>query len=257
LILIPYSLAAQGSMPDAPSNSARPLPSSNSEKNPGTEEGKLACLETAKKTTRPDQRDRLTKFCDRISRLPSCVSVENRPIQHAEFTSKDSRGKRILVLGLIHGDEPLAGELAIDWSQRLEALRAQKIEPRNSWRVVPMLNPDGLERQTRMNARGVDLNRNFPTKDWNTNAVKFWKQYTKADPRRFPGTEPGSEAETQCAIAHIKDLQGPTVARTGQLSRKPGTLYVARLSDPSANSGTRRFDGRFWQPSGHRRYVRN
>jgi hypothetical protein len=36
------------------------------------------------------------------------------------------------------------------------------------WRFIPVLNPDGLlaKPARRMNANGVDLNRNFPTPQW-------------------------------------------------------------------------------------------
>ncbi|MEK7357399.1 MAG: M14 family zinc carboxypeptidase, partial [Bdellovibrionota bacterium] len=166
-----------------------------------------SCLETLSKTVRPASLGRLAKYCERLDRLPVCSSVEGRPITHSDFISTDPRGKKVLVFGLIHGDEPLAGEMALDWAERLHDLREKKIEPRNSWRVVPLLNPDGLEKKTRMNANGVDLNRNFPTKDWSEDALAFWKKKTESDPRRFPGDTAASEAETKCAIAHIKDFK--------------------------------------------------
>ena len=31
---------------------------------------------------------------------------------------------------------------------------------------IPCLNPDGMSKNTRTNSNGVDLNRNFPTKNW-------------------------------------------------------------------------------------------
>jgi hypothetical protein len=96
--------------------------------------------------------------------------------------------------------------MAVDWAERLIQLHDKKIEPRNTWRVVPMLNPDGLHAKTRMNSNGVDLNRNFPTKDWPTQATSFWKVQSHSDPRRFPGKEAASETETRCAIQHIQDF---------------------------------------------------
>ncbi|MES2856984.1 MAG: M14 family zinc carboxypeptidase, partial [Bdellovibrionota bacterium] len=141
------------------------------------------------------------------AQIPNCSSNQGRAIQHVDFISERTDGKRVLVLGLIHGDEPLAGEMALEWAERLFVLRDRKIEARNSWRVVPLLNPDGLERKTRMNANGVDLNRNFPTKDWDAEALDYWKKAGKSDPRRFPGNVGGSEAETKCAIQHIKDFK--------------------------------------------------
>lgn len=95
-----------------------------------------------------------------------------------------------------------AGSVARSWMERLT-----KIEPRNSWRIVPILNPDGLAKNTRTNARGIDLNRNFPTKDWEIDALKYWETKAKKDKRRFPGQSPNSEPETKCAIAQIEDYK--------------------------------------------------
>ena len=164
---------------------------------------KASCLETIESTVRPQNRERLKSFCDKVERLPACSSAEGRPIQHIDSDSGDLRApKRILVFGMIHGDEPLSGEMALEWAERLKT-----IEHRNSWRIVPMLNPDGLKRKTRMNAHSVDLNRNFPTKDWVAEAMPFWKKTGKEDPRRYPGDNAASEPETRCAIAQIKEFK--------------------------------------------------
>jgi len=160
------------------------------------------CTATVDEVVRTPNRARLQQFCEHASRLPVCTSGEGRPIQHADSGNAGSHGKKILVLGMIHGDEPLSGEMALEWEERL-----QKIDHRNQWRVVPMLNPDGLKLKTRMNANGVDLNRNFPTKDWKEEATSFWKKNSKSDPRRFPGSESASESETKCVIAQIKDFK--------------------------------------------------
>jgi hypothetical protein len=156
-----------------------------------------------KLTVRPAQLRDLEPFCDRVAKLPKCVSSEGRPIFHYDKESNDKRGKRILALGLIHGDEPLAGEMTLDWAERLAKLDRH----RSTWRFVPMLNPDGLLLKTRSNAAGVDLNRNFPTRDWNEEAVGYWEKRTGKDRRRFPGEGPASEPETKCVIAHIKDFK--------------------------------------------------
>lgn len=137
------------------------------------------------------------------SGLASCVSVENRPITHFEKSAREGGlKKRILVIGQIHGDEPESGRLAQAWIERL-----QNIEPSNAWRIIPVLNPDGALKSTRFNINGVDLNRNFPTEDWNESALKRWQQNEKSDPRRFPGKTPGSEPEVKCAIEHINDFK--------------------------------------------------
>jgi hypothetical protein len=85
--------------------------------------------------------------------------------------------------------------------------RLEEIEPRNSWRVIPVMNPDGYKLRTRTNAAGVDVNRNFPTQDWNQIAIKSWEKDTHRNLRRFPGKEGGSEPETQCALKQIEDFK--------------------------------------------------
>ena len=68
---------------------------------------------------------------------------------------------------------------------------------------IPCLNPDGLENNTRTNANGVDLNRNFPTKNWGddtSGAGENPKDY-------YSGESAGSEIETQFVIDIIEKYQ--------------------------------------------------
>jgi protein MpaA len=79
-------------------------------------------------------------------------SVQGRAITAAEVG--DPTGTRVLVVGCIHGNEPAGIAVA----RRLERLSPLGID---LW-IVPVLNPDGVAADTRGNAHGVDLNRNFP-----------------------------------------------------------------------------------------------
>lgn len=110
--------------------------------------------------------------------------------------------KRVLMIGGIHGDELTSVSIAFQWMQKLDQERLQPFH----WRVIPASNPDGLlsRPSTRTNANGVDLNRNFPTEDWDLNAVSYWKKRAKSDPRRYPGKKGASEPETRWLVAQIK-----------------------------------------------------
>lgn len=72
--------------------------------------------------------------------------------------------------------------------------------------IAPIVTPDSFFKKypSRTNARGIDVNRNFPTKDWKNNAVKLWKSRYKADKRRYPGKKPFSEQETIFQVNLIK-----------------------------------------------------
>lgn len=199
--------AAPSTSPASPASPAAPAPVVTPEKTTGDQIKQ--CLAQIDKTVRAANRERLAKECEKMVTLPACASEQGRAIQHIDFDSqnkKEGQSKRILVFGLIHGDEPLAGEMVLEWAQRLFALRDKKIEARNDWRLVPMLNPDGLYAKTRTNAHGIDLNRNFPSRDWDEEAPAYFKSVGKKE-RRNPGTQAASEAETRCAIAQIQSFK--------------------------------------------------
>jgi len=102
---------------------------------------------------------------------------------------------RVLLMGGIHGDELTSSSIVFRWLQFMPNAEAQKFE----WSVVPVVNPDGLlaPKAKRVNANGVDLNRNFPTPGWQQDAPRYWAARTKSDPRRFPGHAPLSEPESR------------------------------------------------------------
>jgi protein MpaA len=79
-------------------------------------------------------------------------SVQGRAIRAVEVGNP--AGTTVLVVGCVHGNE-LAG---IAVARRLAQLSPAGLD---LW-IVPDLNPDGRAADTRGNAHGVDLNRNFP-----------------------------------------------------------------------------------------------
>lgn len=98
------------------------------------------------------------------------------------------RGPTTIIVGAVHGDEPASG----DACARL--WRALSAEPRKHAGVrvviVPVLNPDGFAAHQKDNARGVDLNRNFPTRNFGQHRREGYD----------PGDAPGSEPETRAFL---------------------------------------------------------
>ena len=140
---------------------------------------------------------------------------------HASASLEELRNQRpILLIGGVHGDEPEGVRLAEETLSWLKSNTSggKAICP---WIVIPCLNVDGFSRNTRVNGRGVDLNRNYPSKDWTNEA--------RAE-RYFPGTAPASEPEVQGIVELITELKprlvihchswNPMVVGTGPLSKK-------------------------------------
>jgi hypothetical protein len=134
-------------------------------------------------------------------------SVQGRPIWGRDIQVDDSQ-LRILVLGGIHGDEMSSSSLVFHW------IAMAQTQPSNTplaihWRFIPSLNPDGLFARParRVNARGVDLNRNFPTPNWARDARRYWEGRTQKDPRRWPGNKPLSEPESRFLLEQMDSFK--------------------------------------------------
>ena len=103
-----------------------------------------------------------------------------------------SGAKHVLVFAGIHGDEHqttvLARSLAVNINQ-------ETLPPNLTVVIVPDVNPDGLMALTRVNANGVDINRNFPSKTWRADY---------ADSKHYPGAQPSSEPETRAVLSLLE-----------------------------------------------------
>lgn len=117
------------------------------------------------------------------------TSVQGRPIM--AYHRGTPGGIPILIVGVIHGNED-DGLAVIDLLRTIELPAGYDL-----W-LLPMLNPDGQAAQTRTNANGVDLNRNFPY-DWGPIAQPGDSEYS--------GTGPASEPETQAFVAFAQRVQ--------------------------------------------------
>jgi murein peptide amidase A len=79
-------------------------------------------------------------------------SVQGRPINVVRI-GDPAAPRKVLVVGCIHGDEPEGRKVVGLLRTATPPLGVELLLVRN-------LNPDGLQRHTRQNAHGVDLNRN-------------------------------------------------------------------------------------------------
>ena len=183
--------------------------------------------------------------CQKSGLVPTGASSRNgfpilmRSIPAAKPV-KQREPVRVLLLGGIHGDELTAGAIVFHWMQWLNTPAAQEFH----WHVAPVVNPDGLlaAKPQRVNANGVDLNRNFPTPGWEQDAKRYWMKTTGSDPRRFPGQSPLSEPESRWlndemerfrphviisvhAPFGVLDFDGPKA----KAPRRFGRLYFSRV----------------------------
>lgn len=94
--------------------------------------------------------------------------------------SNSNYDKKILIIGVFHGDE-WQGEYFIN-----SYLKNSKKPKKNEVYYIPRLN-NNTERK---NKRGVDLNRNFPTKNWIKSVNNDY----------FGGEKPNSEIETKFLV---------------------------------------------------------
>jgi protein MpaA len=110
----------------------------------------------------------------------------------AEALGDPGASRVALVVGSMHGDEPGG----IDVVRRLRARRAS-IRGVRIW-VIDAVNPDGLARGTRVNAHGVDLNRNFPER---------WGPTGPRGSRFYAGPRPSSEPETRAVRRFVRRIR--------------------------------------------------
>lgn len=122
-------------------------------------------------------------------------SVEDRPVTAVQIG--DPAGTRVaLVVGVIHGDER-AGLRVIRAIKREASALPDRLAGTQLW-VIDSVNPDGQRAHTRKNARGVDLNRNFPYR---------WHDDVPHSSGYYPGPHPASEPETRAVMAFVRRIQ--------------------------------------------------
>lgn len=107
----------------------------------------------------------------------------------------------ILLMAAMHGDE---GESTVVLSEALRSIRPSDMKHP----VILSVNPDGILRGTRCNARGVDLNRNWPTANWSPGTVHYRGHGQELrEIELSAGSSAASEPETNSLLALVQRLQ--------------------------------------------------
>ncbi|MCT4642693.1 MAG: M14 family zinc carboxypeptidase [Bacteriovoracaceae bacterium] len=134
------------------------------------------------------------------------TSYYGNPIMWMEFTPKSYKSSVILMCG-VHPDEITPVKFCFDMIDDLKKNPKKAKDTRVV--IAPLVTPDAFlkRKPTRTNARGVDANRNFPTKDWKKDALKTWKHRYKSSKRRYPGKKAASEHETVFQMNLIKHIK--------------------------------------------------
>lgn len=117
------------------------------------------------------------------------ILLLKRDPQDKEDSEEFSKtAKTILVIGVFHGDEP-------DGEYLINRYLQERSDTKNRLLFIPCLNPDGKNANTRKNSNGVDLNRNFPTTNW---------EKLPSNDDYFGGEKPASEVEAQFLVYIIE-----------------------------------------------------
>jgi hypothetical protein len=171
-------------------------------------------------------------------------SAEGRPLEVTR-SGDPAAPVHVLVVGSIHGNEP-AGHAVIARLRRLEPPPGVQL-----W-LVRTANPDGVSHGTRQNARGVDLNRNFPFR-WGGGGRPFDTYF----PGRARASEPETralrrlivEVEPELTVYYHQHMRLVSLERDGD--NAPVRAYARRVGLPARTLPYYRGTATSWQ--NHRR----
>ena len=171
--------------------------------------------------------------------------VRRRSPDHGHPSRRSRRTARA-VFGVIHGDEQAGLQI-------VALLTELPVPPGVDLYLVDSMNPDGVARNTRGNANGVDLNRNFPY-NWGPIGAAGRLAVRRAGSGERAG-DPGRRRADHRAAPRPRDLVPP-----GSLHDRPrpgprwGDPRPLRRAHRAADGNDhRRHVHRAWRPSGRAR----
>ncbi len=132
-------------------------------------------------------------------------SVQGRDLTAYRFGSGSTK---ILFVGGMHGNERSSYRTLIAFVDELER-RFNEIPSDKTVVIIPDINPDGYEVQSRTNANNIDLNRNFPSNDWVTGVHMPGGIFLEKGGGKTPLDQPES-----ASLASYIDSLGPRLVLT-------------------------------------------
>ena len=132
------------------------------------------------------------------------TTAQGNPLLYQVFNEQSTNATTLVMCG-VHGNESssiyqclyLTREILYDDPKSFVDAKVV---------IAPIVNPDGFLAKVprRANSNGIDLNRNFPTNDFDSHATKEWKSAEGGAKDKYPGKQGGSEIETQFQIMLIE-----------------------------------------------------
>lgn len=176
-----------------------------------------------------------------------------------DYESEAKRETTMIMCG-VHGDEITPVKFCFDILHYLTDIALGKIKDPHTGKLanfknkrivlVPLVSPDSFFKKwpTRTNAKGIDINRNFPTKDFTKDALRLWKSRYRKDKRRYPGQKAMSEPEVVFQVNLIKryspdkiisvhapltmlDYDGPADRHTGGIIGSRANQLLIQMSE--------------------------
>lgn len=163
------------------------------------------------------------------------VSVEGRPIVCRRLGAGP---EVVLILATIHGSEaagtPLVERLAEVLARTPRLLAGRRVL------LVPVANPDGLARGSRLNAHRVDLNRNFPAANFRGGTRHGAAALSEPESRALDGLlaawRPARVVTIHQPLARV-DYDGPAAGLAAAMARA-GDLPVERIGGLPGSLGS-------------------
>ncbi|MGB0715571.1 MAG: M14 family zinc carboxypeptidase [Phycisphaerae bacterium] len=157
-------------------------------------------------------------------------SNQKRPLR--AWVSGDPAMPCRIVFGGFHGDEPKSVDVAERFITSLQDAVATKSSTSEAiaahhWVVLPLVNPDGFEIRNRRNARRVDINRNFPTSNF---------EVGRSRSRMYGGPKPASESETRAVMRIIERFSPASIITIHSIS---GNRYCNNYDGPARTLANR------------------